>query len=174
MTSFVGQPEAERLQGKISTTTLTALIKQFPCVKAFVHSEQCGTTVEPNSQDRNADGASQNAINEAGLDRIIRARRRRSDFLPSEFFGEPAWDMLLDLARASIGNTRVSVSSLAIASAVPSTTALRWIHILEKTAFLEREADPTDGRRVYVNITESGRDAMNAYFWEIGDSPLVL
>ncbi|MDQ3045282.1 MAG: MarR family transcriptional regulator [Chloroflexota bacterium] len=82
--------------------------------------------------------------------------------------------MLLDLARASIGNTRVSVSSLAIASAVPSTTALRWIHILEKTAFLEREADPTDARRVYVSITESGRDAMNAYFEAIGASPLAL
>ncbi len=170
MTSFVGQPEAERLQGKISTTTLTALINRFPCVKAFVDSEQ----IKPISKDKHADGTLQTAISEVELDRILRARRRRSDFLPGEFFGEPAWDMLLDLARASIGNTRVSVSSLAIASAVPSTTALRWIHILEKTAFLEREADPTDGRRVYVNITESGRDAMNAYFWEIGDSPLVL
>ncbi len=89
MTSFVGRPKArETTQSRISTTTLTALIKQFLCVKAF-YSEQGGITVEPSSWDENVDGTSQNAINEAELARIIRARRRRSDFLPSEFSASP-------------------------------------------------------------------------------------
>src|SRR3546814_1843272 len=44
------------------------------------------------------------------------------------FRSDPAWDMLLDLYLAAERNTRpVSISSLCIASAVPATTALRWI-----------------------------------------------
>src|SRR5690606_24209072 len=60
----------------------------------------------------------------------LRVRRLRDEFLPGDLFADPAWDMLLDLFAARLEQERVSVSSLCIASAVPPTTALRWIRTL--------------------------------------------
>ncbi|MEJ2411076.1 MAG: MarR family transcriptional regulator [Novosphingobium sp.] len=92
-------------------------------------------------------------------------RRRRAKIFASEgLFGEPAWDILLDLFIATKERRRVSVTSACIGSAVPSTTALRWITILEKNGFLAREADPGDARRVYVKLSARGYSAMLEYF----------
>jgi len=92
-------------------------------------------------------------------------RRRRSKIFGSDdLFGEPAWDILLDLFIAAKERRRVSVTSACIGSAVPSTTALRWITILERQDLLVREADPGDARRVYVKLSTRGYDAMLEYF----------
>lgn len=91
-------------------------------------------------------------------------RRRTKIFQSEELFGEPAWDILLDLFIAAKERRRVSVTSACIGSAVPSTTALRWITILEKQTLLVREADPGDARRVYVKLSARGYAAMLEYF----------
>lgn len=91
-------------------------------------------------------------------------RRRTKIFDSEELFGEPAWDILLDLFIAAKERRRVSVTSACIGSAVPSTTALRWITILEKQGLLMREADPGDARRVYVKLSARGYAAMLEYF----------
>ncbi|MYL96739.1 MarR family transcriptional regulator [Novosphingobium sp. FGD1] len=91
-------------------------------------------------------------------------RRRNKIFRSEDLFGEPAWDILLDLFIAAKERRRVSVTSACIGSAVPSTTALRWIAILEKQGLLVREADPGDARRVYVKLSARGYAAMLEYF----------
>ena len=91
-------------------------------------------------------------------------RRRNKIFHSEELFGEPAWDILLDLFIAAKERRRVSVTSACIGSAVPSTTALRWISILERQGLLTREADPGDARRVYVRLSPAGYEAMLEYF----------
>src|SRR5690606_28555572 len=58
---------------------------------------------------------------------IIRQRQLRTHFFGGDLFADPAWDILLDLTAARVERTRVSVTSLCIASGVPPTTALRWI-----------------------------------------------
>lgn len=102
-------------------------------------------------------------------------RRRRSKIFQSEeLFGEPAWDILLDLFIATKERRRVSVTSACIGSAVPSTTALRWISILERHGFLNREADPGDARRVYVRLSPRGYEAMLSYFAASSRSVVLL
>lgn len=102
-------------------------------------------------------------------------RRRRAKIFHSEdLFGEPAWDILLDLFIAAKERRRVSVTSACIGSAVPSTTALRWITILEKNGLLVREADPGDARRVYVKLSASGYAAMLEYFASASRSVVLL
>ena len=102
-------------------------------------------------------------------------RRRRSKIFHSEaLFGEPAWDILLDLFIAAKERRRVSVTSACIGSAVPSTTALRWIAILEKQGQLVREADPSDARRVYVKLSARGYAAMLDYFSSSSRSVVLL
>ena len=58
------------------------------------------------------------------LERRIRELQRqlRARFFDGELFADPTWDMLLDLTAARVEHTRVSVTSLCIASGVPPTT----------------------------------------------------
>lgn len=94
----------------------------------------------------------------------IRARRLRDQFFASEFFADPAWDMLLDLYAARLEGRRVSVSSLCIAAAVPPTTALRWIGTLHDAHLFGRQPDPQDKRRAHITLTQRAADAMRNYF----------
>jgi hypothetical protein len=95
---------------------------------------------------------------------LIRARHARSNHFPGDLFADPAWDMLLDLMAARLEGKVVSVSSLCIAAVVPPTTALRWIKTMTDGGLMERKADPTDGRRVFIDLTERSMEAMQAYF----------
>lgn len=95
---------------------------------------------------------------------MLRARRLRADFMPGDLFADPAWDMLLDLFAARLEQERVSVSSLCIAAAVPPTTALRHIRTLTDRGLVERRADPHDGRRVFIALTEETADALTRWF----------
>jgi len=95
--------------------------------------------------------------------RLQRARSRRTDFLSSSLFGEPAWDMLLELFVSTIEQKRVTVSALCIASNVPQTTALRWIDVLVKEELVTRRSDPLHGRRIHLELTPSAYCAMRDY-----------
>ncbi|WP_220445951.1 winged helix DNA-binding protein [Novosphingobium umbonatum] len=102
--------------------------------------------------------------------RIIRNRQLRGRFLNPELFADPAWDMLLDLTAAHLEKVRVSVTSLCIASGVPPTTALRWIGQMTDAGLLKRVEDDQDRRRAFIVLTDKARDAMAAYFAEMGNT----
>ncbi len=91
-------------------------------------------------------------------------RRRTALFGNGELFGEPAWDILLDLYIAHAENKPVSVSSACIGSASPPTTGLRWLGVLAENELILREHDPEDQRRVLVRLTDRGIAAMEEYF----------
>jgi len=95
---------------------------------------------------------------------IYRRRRSRTLFFEESLFGEPAWDLLLDLFIAAKERKQVPVTSACIGAAVPTTTALRWLAILEERGLVVREADPTDARRVFVRLTAAAYGKMVAYF----------
>lgn len=92
----------------------------------------------------------------------IAARARRASYLPVDLFGEPAWDMLLDLALAKIEGTDVSITSACIASGAPPTTALRWIGRLVEEGLAERLPHPRDGRVDHLRITDRALAAVAA------------
>lgn len=96
--------------------------------------------------------------------RMIRARRMRERFLHPGLFADPAWDMLLDLMAARLEGTRVAVSSLCIAAAVPPTTALRWIRTLTDHGLFIRRADPEDGRRIFIELSDEAARAMEGWY----------
>ena len=91
-------------------------------------------------------------------------RKRAAIFGNQELFGEPAWDILLDLYVALAHDKPVSVSSACIGSAAPPTTGLRWLGILAEEGLVVREPDPEDQRRVLVRLTEEGARAMDQFF----------
>ncbi len=105
--------------------------------------------------------------------RIIAQRQLRARYFDGELFADPAWDMLLDLAAARAEHTRVSVSSLCIASGVPHTTALRWIGQMTEIGLFVRLEDEVDRRRAFIALSDMAADGMARYFAELGDDALL-
>lgn len=101
---------------------------------------------------------------EADVRVMLTLRRNRDRFFPMEIFADPAWDILLELYAAELGQLRITVSCACRGAAVPATTALRWISTLEENQLVQRRSDPFDGRRVYLSLTDDGLAAMNDYF----------
>jgi hypothetical protein len=97
------------------------------------------------------------------------AERRLRDrvFNDPGIFGEPAWDALLDIARAEAGGERLAVTSACIGSCAPTTTALRHLKILEQRCLIRREGDSSDARRSFLRLTEEGRKRLGVYFLEV-------
>jgi hypothetical protein len=113
-------------------------------------------------------------MEQARLRSILRARRTRQDFFGPNLFADPAWDILLDLYAAELGQHRVSITSVCIGSGVPATTALRWIKQLECKGLVIRANDPMDGRRVFISLTRAAVEALNGFFASLPSSETVL
>jgi hypothetical protein len=95
-------------------------------------------------------------------------RKRAMIFGNPKLFGEPAWDILLDLYIAYAEGKSVSVTSACIGSAAPPTTGLRWLGMLADEGLVLRENDPEDNRRVLVRLTPRGISAMERFFEAVG------
>ena len=103
-------------------------------------------------------------VSERDVRAILKMRRNRAQFFSADLFADPAWDILLELYSAALGQQRMTVSNLCHGAAVPATTALRWIGQLESQGLIGRRADPMDGRRHFLMLSDAGLEAMNAYF----------
>lgn len=130
------------------------------------------SVAKPVTQSAPADSRIGPRVGYGKLARTTYARRRQRGaiFGNAELFGEPAWDILLDLYIAFIDEKAVSVSSACIGSAAPPTTGLRWLGVLAENQLVVREQDPNDQRRVLVKLTELGVAAMDRYFASVEGS----
>ena len=95
--------------------------------------------------------------------RIYDARRDRERIFDSRLFGEPAWDILLALYALPLRGELLTVSSLAIAAAVPPTTGLRWQNILMSQGLIERGPAGIDARKQFMRLTPEGRTLLERY-----------
>jgi DNA-binding MarR family transcriptional regulator len=138
--------------------TLSDLVGKEPLPLRGVSDALIGFRAEPLGY-----AAPPSAVNAGDVRAIIRLRRLRDRFFRSDLFADPAWDMLLDLMAARLDGMRVAVSSLCIAAAVPPTTALRWIKTMSDNGMFVRVADPEDGRRVFIELSDSAASGLTAY-----------
>jgi hypothetical protein len=118
----------------------------------------------------NGDGA---RLTAERVDGVLRARRLRGKFFDSELFADPAWDILLELFAAELGQFRVSVGSLCV-NAIPAATAIRWMKLLEKEGLLIRRPDPYDRRRIYVSLSSTAALAMESLFAAIAADEILF
>ena len=89
---------------------------------------------------------------------LYRMRRARDRVLGTGLGGEPAWDMLLALYVEE--PSKLPVSSVCYASAVPPTTAMRWIGVLEEQGLVQRVGHQRDSNLILVSLTDKGRTMM--------------
>jgi hypothetical protein len=99
---------------------------------------------------------------------LYSSRRRRGKFFEQDLFGEPAWDILLDLFVHYVRNRALRTTSVCVASDVPLTTALRWVTLLERQGLIERGGLEQDKRATLVWLTREGAQAVRdclTVFW---------
>jgi hypothetical protein len=104
---------------------------------------------------------------------VIANRQARARFFDAELFGDPAWDMLLDLTAAHGEGAQVSVTSLCIAASVPATTALRWLTQMVESGIFVRVPDPADKCRAFIALSDRSLAAMAGYFSSLR-APMTL
>jgi Winged helix DNA-binding domain len=160
------RPAAPRLhdigrdEGAVILQQLSEDVGRIAAILASLSDEEAPI---PAARLSDSDGQDEAGIDAATIRAMIRARRLRDQYFRGNLFADPAWDMLLDLMAARIEKNRVAVSSLCIAAAVPATTALRWIKALTDRGLFVREADPQDGRRVYIALSDDAARALATY-----------
>lgn len=92
------------------------------------------------------------------------ARALRNTFLDPDLFGEPGWDILLDLYRAELDQQRLAISSIGLSSGIAPTTTIRWLNTLESKGLIRRDPDPLDARRIFASLTGETVRVLDAMF----------
>jgi CheY-like chemotaxis protein/DNA-binding MarR family transcriptional regulator len=94
---------------------------------------------------------------------LQKLQEARTSIFGEAVMPEPAWEMLAELMRARLAGQHLSVTSLALSSRSPMTTALRRIEDLIQGGLAARMPDPGDRRRTYVELTPEGMARMQLF-----------
>jgi len=94
--------------------------------------------------------------------RILRLRSKRLERFGPDLFGEPAWEILLLLYVAE-GGCRQKLDGLAPVIGGSTSSTARWVDHLERKRLVRRETHPTDTDVAFVELTDQGRHALEAF-----------
>ena len=130
-------------------------------------AEDMRRTIEQDSTGRREAGAGPAPRPEETSLRTLKLLQKlqeaRSSIFGEAVMPEPAWEMLAELMRARLAGQHLSVTSLALSSKSPMTTALRRIEDLIQGGLAARMPDPADRRRTYVELTAEGMARMQLF-----------
>jgi DNA-binding MarR family transcriptional regulator len=94
---------------------------------------------------------------------ILEDRKRRAAIFNAGMFGEPAWELLLNLYVADQDGPRLTIGKLIQLAGTPQSTSLRWLDYLEDQGLIVRTEHPTDARTSFVLLTDKAREALTSY-----------
>lgn len=94
---------------------------------------------------------------------LLDQRQERFQLLPSEMFGEPAWDILLQLYIQG-ERSPSALSEVAQIGAIPRSTVARWVQFLEER---ELVAWRVEGGLEGLQLTDRARRILDSYFCHI-------
>lgn len=97
------------------------------------------------------------AVTEDHVLSILAARRGREASFGRELFADPAWDMLLELYAAKLGQRRMTLLDISRSIDIPQSTIVRWVAALGARGLV---ASSTEAGRDWVDLSEEGIAAM--------------
>jgi DNA repair protein RadC len=116
---------------------------------------------------RSADGAvdADLSVALANARRSVRRHFLRRQLIGADgLFGEPAWDMLLELFIAHCEGATVPTGALGIGSGLSSSSAQRLVQRLIDARLISSAPDPDDRRRHFVSLSPEIAHRLTAYF----------
>lgn len=87
---------------------------------------------------------------------LLFARRARDAVFGKDLFSDPAYDILLELYAAKLGERSMSLQEIAQAIETPTSTTRRWVAALEHRGLAESAVDQSDPARVLISLTPDG------------------
>ena len=100
--------------------------------------------------------------------RAYNERKVRPNFVGNgDMFGEPAWDMLLDLFISQANEEEVTVKAGCLHADIPPTTTIRWLKVLEQNGLIMSHVDPADPKQHLIHLTATGYEGMLRYLESI-------
>lgn len=94
---------------------------------------------------------------------LLKLQHNKSKYFDPAVLSGPSWEILLDLAEASLRGEPVPASSASATTLVPLTTALRHVNNLVEAGLVKRWTDPTDKRRTLLELEPDAKAAMQRY-----------
>jgi len=94
---------------------------------------------------------------------ILEDRRRRCRLFNPGMFGEPGWELLLNLYVNDQEGPRLTIGKLIQSAGTAQSTSLRWLDYLEDQGLISREQHPTDARTAFVALTDKARESLTSY-----------
>lgn len=94
--------------------------------------------------------------------RVLEARRRLGALSPGDLLRDTAWDMMLELFIALQTGRRLCVKDLTLLCGESPAGAVRRIDRLQAAGLVGRKVDRQDHRRVFVELSDRGFEAMRA------------
>ena len=142
--------------------TVDELRKMASQLLALADAEEARTG--RNRGDREGETASKPRYSDEALADFARQisglRTEREKHFPAKFFGEIAWDMLLDLFACEVGGRPVSVTDATVAARASSATGVKYVQSLVEAGLVERRPSATDQRVTHLRLTPKGLSAM--------------
>jgi len=87
---------------------------------------------------------------------VLLVRRARAALLGTELFSDPAWDLMLELYAAHLGERTVCLSDLAAAIDTPESTTARWLGALNQHGLTDAAIDPVQPSHMLICLTPEG------------------
>jgi FixJ family two-component response regulator/DNA-binding MarR family transcriptional regulator len=154
--------------------------KVFASVQAIQDSlnalmKKVGVEPAPNEEATTKSGepSQERTITSGDVKAIMKARRQRGKYFENDLFSDPSWDILLELTAAHLEGRQESVTSVALATSVPTSTAMRRIREMTDKNLLHRWDDPSDARRIFVALTKDTADRMVKMLSNMDNPPII-
>ena len=94
---------------------------------------------------------------------LLKFQHNKSKFFDPAVLTGPSWEILLDIAEATLRGEAVPASSASASTHVPLSTALRHVNNLVNAGLVRRWTDPTDKRRTLLELEPHAVAAMQRY-----------
>lgn len=105
-----------------------------------------------------------------GLATTLRdARSLRAEIFPGVPFGNPNWDVMLDLFIQEMNGFRTSLDHLALTGDLPAPTVYESVAELDRLGLIDRAPDHFDNRVAWLSLTVTGRQGMFDLFAQVAE-----
>jgi hypothetical protein len=94
---------------------------------------------------------------------LLHQRRQRRRFFSTSMFGEPAWEMLLELFAQTPADKGMTVGRLISSADVPVSVGKRWIEYLERERMVFRDPDDSDDLETAIDLTREAEAKLASY-----------